>query len=470
MENTQYTLSLQKTLGVTSIVILTMLVTVPGFAQSSTDSEVKALKQEVKVLRELVEQLLDERSEPSVNTTTDEEPEVEPILESVEIVKTEEKKDTTTHAKIGRYPDDAFIRTGDFDGAIKIPGNPGSFKLGGFVQVNANYDFDNQGFQQIGVPFSIPLDDDSEDGEDQSAIHARLTTFNFDYRTPTDYGDFRTFIEFDMFGDGDEFTNDYDVRLRHAAVELGNWRFGQYHSGFIDTFSLPESADPTSPLATPVLRQPGIYYMRGENEGSNFGVGIENPAFDYAGNSDQLRSESMPNLVAFGRIQRDWGYIRLAALALQMRSKTDEVYTGGAHLSGRINLPFAGGKDNLSFGIQAGEGFVHYYSSFVGGLDGVIADNGDIEAYGILGAHLDYQHWWSDRWRSTFMASFFDLDTPALAAPLSYAGGERFTANLFWSPIDAASFGIELNYNTLVTADGSEGEGLRLEAVGRFFF
>ncbi len=384
----------------------------------------------------------------------------------------QERDTSDTENLVGRYPDYAFIRSGDFSGSIKIPGTDGSFKIGGFVQMNANFDVDNQGFQQIGVPLSIPLDGDSEDGEQQFAIHARLTTFNMDYRMPTKVGKLRIFIEFDMFGDGDQFTNDYDVRLRHAGVELGNWRFGQYHSGFLDLFSYPESADPESPLAAPVLRQPGIYYVTGKDghQGSHFGIGIENPSFDFSGNTDLNRSEAMPNFVAFGRLEREWGYLRLAGLFLQLRSKTEDVYTGGLHFSGRLKLPFLGKKDNLTFGLQYGEGFVHYYSSFVGGLDGYIGDDGEVQVAGILGAHVDYQHWWSKTLRSTFMFSFFELDSPSLADPLSYSGGERYTVNLFWSPIDAAAFGIEGNFNTIKTADGSEGEGTRIEAVGRFFF
>ena len=384
----------------------------------------------------------------------------------------QKSKDSTATENIGAYPDYAYVRAGDFDGAIKIPGVAGSFKLGGFVQMNANFDFDNQGFQQIGVPFSVPLDGDSEDGEQQFAIHGRLTTFNFDYRRETKVGDLRIFIEFDMFGEGNtgEFTNDYTVRLRHAGVELGNWRFGQYHSGFIDLFSLPESADPESPLAGAVLRQPGIYYMRGDHVGSNWGVGIENPAFDYSGNNDQYRSESMPTLVAFRRLERTWGYVRLAGLFKQLRSKEEDTYVGGVHLSGQWNTNFIKEKDNLKFGAQYGDGFVHYYSSFVGGLDGFIADNGDIEATGILALHLDYQHWWTDRLRSTIMYSFFDLDSPDLADGLSYSDGERYTVNLFWDPIKSVSFGWELNYQTIETANGADGSGLRFEMVGRFFF
>ena len=388
----------------------------------------------------------------------------------------QEKTDTTeVEHYIGVIPDDAFVKSGEFTGAIKVPGTKGSFKIGGMVQVNANFDFDNQGFQQIGVPPSIPLDEDPEDEDQQFGIHTRLSQLNFDYRSPTKVGNLRIFIEFDMFGNGNtgEFTNDYTARLRHAGVELGDWRFGQYHSAFVDLFSMPEGADAESPLAAPVLRQPAIVYKRGgTHEGSHWGFGIENPAFEYSGSDEQYRSEAMPNFIGFGRLERSWGYVRLAGLFMQLRSAAEEVYTGGFNFSGRINLPLWHDKDNFSFATQFGVGFVHYYSSFVdvGGLDGHIADNGDIEATGIFGAFVTYQHWWSDRVRSTFMASVFELDSPELVNGLLYSGGERYTVNLFWSPVDVAAFGLEYNYQTLETADGTEGKGTRLDFVGRFFF
>ncbi|MEO1255886.1 MAG: hypothetical protein AAFY41_13540, partial [Bacteroidota bacterium] len=72
--------------------------------------------------------------------------------------------------------------------------------------------------------------------------------------------------------------------------------------------------------------------------------------------------------------------------------------------------------------------------------------------------------------RSSFVFSSFELDAPELIDPLSYSGGERYTANLFWSPIESATFGWEVNYQTIETADGSEGEGLRIEMVSRFTF
>lgn len=450
--------------------------------QLQQDSE--AQRNEVEALKELVAELMRSQAVTSDQaadvTETEDDPSVIEISAERGTAGSKPSREADADASvgvlsarqpIGRFPDDAFVTAGEFERSISVPGTNGAFRVGGGIQVNSNFDIDSQGFQQIGTQPTIPLDGDIDDGDNQFAIHARLSRVNFDFRAPTEYGQFRTFVEFDFFGDGDEFTNDYDLRLRHAAAELGPWKFGQFWSGFVDVFNVPETADPGGPMAQPVLRNPGLYYLSGEYDESNWGIGIENPAGDLGGATDLIASEEIPNFVAFVRMQRDWGYLRLAGLGLQLKSDNDSDFTGGLHLSGRIKSPFTGSdRNNFSFGAQYGAGFVHYFSSFVGGLDGVVLDNGDVEPTGIIGAFGAYQHFWTGRWRSTITASLFNLDSPIGADPLSYSGGERFSANLFFSPIDGVTLGLEANYNTIETADGSEGEGVRTEAVARFDF
>ncbi|MEL6195722.1 MAG: DcaP family trimeric outer membrane transporter [Myxococcota bacterium] len=420
----------------------------PAAQPERDQKELAALREELEALRARVRKLSEDKSETS---------DANGIL--------------SRRQPIGRFPDDAFVTSGTFERSIRVPGTSGAIRVGGALQINANYDPDNIGFQQIGTQPTIPLDGDVNDGEQQTAIHARHTRVNFDYRAPTVFGQFRVFSEYDFFGDGDEFTNDYDLRLRHAAAELGPWKLGQFWSGFVDVFSFPETADPGGPLAAPVLRNPGLYYAQGSYTESNWGIGVENPAADLGGSTELIASESVPNVVAFGKLKRGWGYLRLAAIGLQLKSTTDTNFTGGAHLSGRIYTAFTGSaKNNISFATQIGQGFVHYYSSFVGELDGVISDVGTIDPTGLLAGFIGYQHFWSNEWRSTITASFFELDSPDGAAPLSYSGGERFSANLFYNPLPGVTLGLEGIYNTIRTVDESEGEGVRIELLTRFDF
>ncbi|MEM1337213.1 MAG: DcaP family trimeric outer membrane transporter [Bacteroidota bacterium] len=373
---------------------------------------------------------------------------------------------------LGRFPDDAVVTRGSFDRSITVPGTKGAFRVGGNVIVNTNYDFDNLGFQDISFQSTIPLDGTSEDGENQFRTHVRFSKVNFDYRSPTRLGEFRVFIEFDFFNPAQngEFVNDYGLRLRHATAELGNWKFGQFWSGFMDVFSQPETADPGGPLGLPSKRNPGIFYVKGERSANAFGFGIENPTTDLSGETDLQRSESLPSFVGFYKISGTWGYARLAAMSVQQRSTEDDLITGAMHLSGRLNLPSINEHDNIAYGFQFGEGFVHYYSSFVVDLDGIIRADGEIESTRVLGGFVAYQHWWSERTRSTFNASFLDLDLPSGFNPLAYSNGYRFSGNVVITPIRDFTIGAELNYDTIETFDGSQGEGLRLEIVTRFDF
>jgi len=476
------------------VLFLTAATTSPPILAQTADEEVEALRKEVSDLRALVEALLQSNTEKGESASlSSESNQLLSIDQPAQIIELpnasphsslEQKSDRTESDKeklvenvlsdrqpIGRFPDDAFVTTGSFDRSINLPGSPGSFRVGGMLQINANFDPDNAGFQFIGTPPTIPLDGSIDDGTDQFAIHARHSRVNFDYRAPTKLGEFRTFVEFDFFGDGDEFTNDYDLRLRHAAAELGPLKIGQFWSGFVDVFSFPETADPGGPLAAPVLRNPGIYFVKGERQGSNWGVGIENPAADLGGKEEFIASESAPNVVAFAQLQRNWGHLRIAGLGVQLRSDMDTDYGAGVHVSGRVATAFTGSdKNNISFATQYGTGITHYFSSFVGGLDGIIAEDGQVEATELFGAFVGYQQFWTDRWRSTVTASYFELDQPNGVDPLSFENAERFSANLFYTPIDGVTFGLEGIYNTIETIDASDGEGVRIEFVGRFDF
>ncbi|MEM6651759.1 MAG: DcaP family trimeric outer membrane transporter [Pseudomonadota bacterium] len=449
--------------------------TSPAQADQSKDAEIDALKDEIASLRALVESLIAADDRIAVSESEDEVIILSPAPDQgaapLEPSVASETGILTSRQPLGRVPDDALVTRGTFERSISVPGtNSGAFRVGGNVIVNANFDPDNFGFQDISFQPTIPLNGTSEDDQQQTRIHTRLSRVNFDYRQDSELGEFRTFVEFDFFGDGDELVNDYDLRLRHAVAELGNWKFGQFWSGFMDVFSQPETADAGGPIGLPSKRNPGIFYVSEEQSVTSWGFGIENPEADIAGRIDLQRSEAMPNLVGFGKIQDDWGYVRLAAMALQMRSQEEDLYTGGFNLSGRLNTPLWAEQDNLAFSLQYGEGFAHFYSSFAVDLDGIIRDDGDIEATEILGGFAAYQHWWAPRLRSTFAASYFDFDLPDGFDPFAYAGGERYTVNLVWTPTDGVTLGGELNYEEIETFDGSMGDGTRLEFVARFDF
>ncbi|MEL7312593.1 MAG: DcaP family trimeric outer membrane transporter [Pseudomonadota bacterium] len=374
---------------------------------------------------------------------------------------------------LGRFPDAAIITAGDFDGAIKLPDSQASVKIGGFVRLEGGYDFDSLGFQDAVNHRRIPLDGSPEDGANQSRFHVRNSRFNIDYRRPIESGQIRAFLEFDFFGGGDEFINNYEVRIRHVAANVGNFYVGQWWSQFTDIAASPETVDFGPPLGQPVLRNPGVRWAKDiDPEGAwRAGLGIENPAGDLTDPQDQFASDSVPNFTGFVETNQHWGRVRLAGLALQLDSDTDTELTGGFNLTGRVNTPWLSDRDNLVFGVSGGEGFTHYYSVFAGaGLEGVIDATGAVDATGILGGYVGFQHWWSDTWRSTFVASAIELDAPDGSVGSAFDSGERYRVNLVWTPKTDVTLGFEYSHASQETFDGRSGDGSRLNAVARIDF
>lgn len=438
-------------------------------AAAQTYSELDALKAQLDALAEVVAQQALEIEQLKRGTTA--APEGSPPPATAVADADPQAQGRPARQPLGRFPDDAIVTAGNFDGAIRIPGTGASVRLGGFIRAEGNYDLDNAGFQDSFNPRTIPLDGSTSDDTQQVRFHVRNTRVNLDVRNDTALGEFRTFVEFDFFGGGNEFISNYDARIRHAAAQLGNLYVGQWWSQFVDIRSSPETVDFGGPFSQPAARNPGVRWNQSVGEHWRFGVGIENPAGDLSGPEPLLASDEVPNVTSFVETTRPWGRLRLSALGLQLESTTDKVFTGGVQLSGRVYVPWFDARDNIVFGGQAGEGFTHFYSTLATvGLDGVVSEDGSVKATGILGGFLAYQHWWSERWRSTFEVSALDLDLPSGADSGAYTGGERLSANLFWTPVENANFGIEVIYGRNGVLSGENGSASRLAAVARFDF
>ncbi len=452
--------------------VFALTLTNTAVAQSSdTDDDIAALREQLEALQALVAEQAEKIEALEQSQADSAAPEIVRLTPIDDEADDGERVFAVSRQPLGRFPDDAIVTADDFDGALIIPGTDASVRIGGFVRAEGNYDFDSLGFQDTVSPRRIPLDGSTEDGDEQVRFHVRNTRLNFDYRRPTDYGDFRTFVEFDLFGGGNELISNYEVRLRHAAAQLGNLYVGQWWSYFVDIAATPEGADYGGPMGAPVARNPGVRWAQDVGDSWRWGVGLENPAGDLSGPDTLLASDSVPNFTGFIQLTRPWGRVRVAGLGLQLESTTDSVFTGGVNISGRLNTTFLGENNNLAFAVQAGEGFMHYYSAYSGvGLEGVVDELGNVEATGVLGGYVAYQHWWTQTLRSTFQASAFSLDSPDGSDPLAFDSGERYGANLFWTPLDGATFGVETIHATRDTFSAGSGDGTRLHVSARFDF
>ena len=119
----------------------------------------------------------------------------------------------------------------------------------------------------------------------------RESRLNVETRTPTAYGEARTFIEFDFAGTnafsgsgsgGQTSVSDSLVpRLRYAYGTLGGFLAGQANSNFDDADANPETLDFGGPAGEAgLVRVPQVRYTYAGPYGSAFSVSAETPETD----------------------------------------------------------------------------------------------------------------------------------------------------------------------------------------------
>lgn len=370
----------------------------------------------------------------------------------------------------GRFPDDAIVTTGDFPGSISIPGTNASVRIGGFIKLLGLYDFDNLGADTGVFNRTIPLDSSEKDGTNQLRFLAQGSRLNLDVRRNTDRFPIRTFIEGDFLSDGNELGSSFQFRLRHAVVQFGDFSLGQWWTSFADIKALPEQSG-VLPVGAPSIRQPGIQWSNKTDAGWTYGLALENPEGDLTGPSDNFASESVPDLIAHVQLERPWGHMRVSGILRQLASIDDEAFVSGINLSGRIPLRFLGDRDNIAFQVQVGQGITRYQPTLIGaGLDGIIDTNRTLDPINSVSGYVAYQHWWSNLVRSNFIFGFVNLDLPSSAESDTFDNGLYANINLFWTPIEDITFGVDLIYADQETFSGESGSGLRFETNARYNF
>ncbi len=171
-----------------------------------------------------------------------------------------------------------------FSGGRIVPGYPSSGKL-----VPANI----QSSRCNGVFFQTPQ---------QSRI-------NFETRTPTAYGEARTFLEMDFKGTNNFSTtgengqssvnNPLIPRLRYAFASLGGFLAGQANSNFRDAAAEPETfADDGPPGIAGPQRIPQLRYTYQGPWGSAWSVSAEQPSTEILTPAGKVASDSTNQVVS----------------------------------------------------------------------------------------------------------------------------------------------------------------------------
>jgi hypothetical protein len=220
---------------------------------------------------------------------------------------------------------------GSFPRSFLIPGTDTSIRVGGFADETIDYYLQGgpvNGVQSTtvgvtgnlnsvplmvglktvpGYPTAgnlVPTQIGTSRGNGVFLQSPRESRLNVETRTPTAYGEARTFIELDFAG-----TNNFSTgatnggqtsvsdslipRLRYAYGTLGGFLAGQANSNFEDADANPETLDFGGPAGEAgLVRVPQVRYTLAGPYGSSFSVSAETPETDIFTPAGKITSDS----------------------------------------------------------------------------------------------------------------------------------------------------------------------------------
>lgn len=382
--------------------------------------------------------------------------------------------------QVAAIPEDPSLSMEIQPGAIPLPGTNASLKIGGFVKASFIKSFDPLGSVDRFIVGKIPVTDSNEFAHDESDISATQSRINLDLREKTAVGNLRAFIEGDFKGSGDTF------RLRHAYGQFRDILAGKTWSVFYDPVAHPQELDFEGVNGQVIVRNAQIRYSPSLGKAWDLSVALESPdaeigSIDFDNEEKKITEadgvSKRPDFSFSVRRNFDrFSHVKLSGIVRQVSArsgdKTESEFGWGLNLSGVIKFPKFDERDNLKWQLTYGEGIGRYINdlSSVGGMDGVFNPQGKIKTLPIVAGYAAYQHWWTDKTRSSFLVSGVWVDNYSFQPDHSYYKTERISGNITYSPVPRFDLGVELIWGRRTNEDRKRGDAIQALLVGQFRF
>lgn len=389
-------------------------------------------------------------------------------------------------------PERKYVEEGSFPGSIRIPGTGASFKIGGQVKMDGIYTTTQTPTLSEDVFFTRTIQTNSPSKEGRTRMMARDTRLNFDLRAPTEYGDLKVFTDFDLFGNAQANAQNqlggYDIRLRHAYVQIGQILAGQSWSNFNDPTSFAETLDFGQVNGESFVRQPQFRWTSLKHDDFTFAASIENPEGDISDNTAPgvgraNNADNLPDVIASLAMDKSWGHLQTAAMYRKIKvadttlapNFTDSANAYGVNLGGRINTPFINPKDTFRFQINYGDGIGRYINDLqnVGteSYDAAVnASNTSIDTLKAFGGYTSYQALFNERWRSNLTGGYVHVDQPGYQPATSLVSTAYVAYNVIWSPVPKLDIGAEALWGYRENVNNQSGNATRFITSVKYMF
>jgi hypothetical protein len=361
------------------------------------------------------------------------------------------------------------------------------FDLYGFVQADAIYDFKrvDPDWNDTLRATTIPTTDGQYGPDGEFVFSVRQTRLGMKGAYDTDAGRITFLLEGELYGVGGD-AGQTTPRLRHAWATWNDFGMGQTWSNFMDADVFPNTVDYWGPTGMVFYRNQQARYTwhLGEDE---FAMAIEDPGtaltvgkfrdecVDDRGDScdstfgDVFKKwNDLPDLSLRYRNNTDWGHWQLAGIARKLgfeRRDTgdkDSEFGWGVNASTVISTV---GNDKLKLQLVYGEGIGNYLND--GGVDvaprNAEAEGNEAVAVPLLGVVAYYDHYWNEKWSSSFGWSTTRLDTTKGQDGDEFENGQIAQVNLLHYPTKGVLIGGELSWGERNDISGADGYDVRAQ-------
>jgi hypothetical protein len=455
-----------------------MLTWSQGPAHAATDAELEALKQQIQILMERVNELEKTRAQPAPVPAADASPETatapavdqvtEAAREAEATAETSPIKDRGSlrdEQQAAPRPDDVTLDP-KYRGFIGIPNTPVLIKFNAKPRVDGNYDSSNSGDENRFVTARIPVSGEpAYDGDGQFNINAKGSQLRLDVRAPTVAGSPRFYYENDFYGSGG---GEFPYRIRHLYGQIYNIIVGQTYSVFEDPDVWPDTVDYEGPNSAIFARRPLIRYQHRFGDEWQGNVSIEQPEseVDASFDADATGSNEAPDGGLNFRWERaEVGHVQLATILRDIGVNGPVVgdqnaFGWGLNLSGGFEV-FA--NDSIQTQLTYGEGIFRYVNDDFQNLDAAFDRSGNLEPLPYFGAMFGFTHHWSEAFRSTASYGYVTVDNAFSQDGDTYHETHYGSLNLIWQIRKRLSVGLEELYGRKSTVDGSDGDVFRTQ-------